>query len=289
MTFNNVTIIGTGLLGCSLALSLKKNKLSKNIIGLDINDKHSKAAFDKGIIDEYCIYTNHQSAIMHSDWIVLCVPVGTMAQTMADIAPFVSQHSIISDVGSTKQSTIQAAIKNLSATQLMRFIPLHPIAGSDKHGPNAAVNDLFVNKPLIITPLNCNKEIDIINMQNLWQTIGSNVKCMSAKEHDDIFAVVSHLPHVLSFAFMDYLISLDNKDAYLDIAGSGFKDFTRIAGSSHIIWKDICFANKNAILQHLKSYIQNLNELYVTIENQDSKLGDIFKKSSLERQKLNNK
>jgi prephenate dehydrogenase len=294
---NRIVVIGTGLIGCSIALATKQHKLSQHIAGIDINDDNLKQAHNLGIIDEYCNYnddSSYKQLIQKADWIILCVPVGVMPEAFAKLAKYILPHTIISDVGSTKQDVIHAAQNHLTPAQLKQFIPLHPIAGSEKHGPQAGKADLFTNKILIITPIskdnyNDNHEVNenILTIQNIWQQIGSKVVFMQASQHDDTFAMVSHLPHVLAFALMQYVLDTPNPDTYLELAGSGFKDFTRIAASSNIMWKDICIANKQAILQHLDGYIHTLQKLYNTIEQeQEHTLSEIFLQSAIARRKL---
>jgi prephenate dehydrogenase len=286
----NIVIIGTGLIGCSIALATKQNGLADYITGIDINIENAKQAYDLGIIHEYCGYDNQsmfEIFIKQADWILLCVPVGSMHDVFSKLANCIMPHTLISDVGSTKQDVIHAATQNLNIQQLKQFIPLHPIAGSEKHGANAANSKLFENKILVLTPLEGNNNNDVLKIQEIWHKIGSKVIYMNPEQHDDTFAMVSHLPHVLAFALMQYILDTPNSDTYLELAGSGFKDFTRIAASSNIMWKDICIANKQSILQHLDGYIHTLQKLYTTIEQeQENKLSDIFLQSAIARRKL---
>ncbi len=286
----NIVIIGTGLIGCSLALALKEHNIANNIAGIDISLEHLKQALELNIINAYAQYddfNNIEPLLQTADWIVLCIPVGAMPDAFKKISRCVNASALISDVGSTKQDVIVAAKNYLNNGQIKRFIPLHPIAGSENHGPKAASSSLFQNKSVIITPLELNSDTDVKKIQQIWEKIGSCVVYMDSQQHDDIFGMVSHLPHVLAFALMQYVLDTPNSDNYLELAGTGFKDFTRIAASSNIMWKDICMANKQSILQHLNGYIHTLQKLYITIEQeQENKLSEIFLQSAIARRKL---
>ncbi len=288
MLFNKVAIIGIGLIGGSLSLAIKNKKIAKHIVGIDLNLNVAKLAYSIGIIDEYCDYDNIGNIINDNNinCIIISVPVGAFGSVLQKISPYINKNTIISDVGSTKNNIIEQAYKFLSLEQISHFIPAHPIAGSHNQGPTAAKENLFSNKTLIITPLENNNKHDIDKIHELWQTCGSNITYMTAQEHDEIFSVVSHMPHILSFSFMDYVINLYNSKQCLDLAGSGFMDFTRIAGSSAELWRDVCLANKTQILHHLSQYIQNLNKFHSLIDQDSEELINILHNASTVRNKL---
>ncbi len=304
MIIKRVVIIGTGLMGCSLGLALKKYAGVAHICGIDVNIANAKQSYDLGIVDAYASYTDIinninmyndvQNMLRQADWVILAIPVCAIEQTMLDIRTHLKHTAILSDLGSTKQNIIAYAQQHLSAKQCQQFIPLHPIAGSEKHGPSAANVDLFLGKPLIITPFCKHQSEHIACIKMVWKNIGVKILHMHAQEHDDIFAAVSHLPHILAFALMQCILDKDkNNKNYFDFVGSGFKDFTRIAASSPHMWVDIIKANQSAILLHLDAYINSLHQFRALIQdiNKTPKDGeqDLFNvllRCSTQRQKI---
>jgi prephenate dehydrogenase len=298
-----VVIVGTGLLGCSLGLALKKYVNVEHIFGIDIHLENAKESFNLGIVDGYAAYqelltkdttkntnvvtSTAQSMLKQADWVILAIPVCAIEQTMIDIRCFLKETALLSDLGSTKQNIVAYAQKHLSKQQCEQFIPLHPIAGSEKHGPSAAKVDLFLNKPLIITPFctHASKYMEAIEV--IWQKIGANISYMQASKHDDIFAAVSHLPHILAFALMQCILDKNQSHDYFRFIGSGFKDFTRIAASSPHMWTDIIMANQASILLHLDAYIENLHQFRSLIHGASSKdLFDVLSNCANQRKKL---
>ena len=202
-------------------------------------------------------------AVQSSQWVVLCVPVAQMRSIFAQLEPHLGSNTLITDAGSTKCDVILAA-KEVLGKKVCQFIPAHPIAGGAQHGAAAARADLFQGKQTIICQLQENSAADVALVEEFWKVLGSNIKRISAVQHDAIYAAVSHLPHILSYALMASVLNSEDAEQKLGHAGAGFRDFTRIAASSPEMWRDICIANKQAILKELDQYLsitQRLREM----------------------------
>ena len=275
-----LVIIGVGLIGGSFALALRKASLVKRIVGLGRGQKNMQRALELGIIDE--IATTPAGALQDADFVLLSMPVGQIQSIMEQIEPYLNKETIVSDVGSTKQNVIDAARKQMMA-HLSRFIPGHPIAGTEFRGADAADPLLFKNKHLVITPLKENHEQAVNQVRELWESCGAKVSLMPAEQHDQILAIVSHLPHMLAFTLMNHVRACSEFDPnyILDYAGSSFRDCTRIAGSSPEMWRDICLANREKLLSELDAYQGALTDLREQLANQNSEaLLNLFKKAS---------
>jgi len=274
-----VCIIGVGLIGSSLAKALKNTDQAKFICGYGRDAARLKKAKELSIIDEY--FTEPKEAIINSDIVIIATPVGSYEKVLGEIKPYLKNDTLVTDVGSTKRSVIEAAEKvfgNLPNT----FIPAHPIAGKEKSGFEACDGELFVNKKVIITPLENNDDESISRIQNMWEKVGSEVDYMTPESHDELLGMTSHLPHMLAFSLMDYLIS-QNPSASIYAAG-GFKDFSRIASGNAVMWRDICMNNKDEIIAHIKGYQKSLSALSEAIDNEDmEKLESIFSSAKTTR------
>jgi len=263
MHLGKLVIIGVGLIGGSFALALRQAGQVSHIIGIGRSQKNLQRAIELGIIDEHT--DNYAYALSGADFVLLATPVGQNAGILQQIAPHLEEHTIVSDVGSTKQNVIHAARKHLG-NHLHHFIPAHPIAGTEFSGAEAADPALFRNKPVILTPLAENCPAAIEQVSSLWQQCGATVSRMPAERHDQILAAISHLPHLLAFALMNHIgaVSGDQTMANLQLAGTSLKDMTRIAGSSPEMWRDICLDNRDALLEQLSAYqhlLANLQDL----------------------------
>ncbi len=270
-TLNKLVIIGVGLIGGSFSLALRKAGLVKHIVGIGRSKKNMQHALKLGAIDE--ISENMASALQNADLVFLAMPVGQTAGIMAQIAPHLQAqaNTIITDAGSTKQDVITAARNHLNVENLKNFVPGHPIAGAEQSGVLAANASLFCNKHLILTPLQETRTDSVQKVTSLWQSCGAEVSRMDADEHDKVLAATSHLPHILAFALMNHLraCSENNSSNLLRFAGSGFRDFTRIASSSPEMWRDICIANRNALLSQMEAYQNELKVLQEILEQSD--------------------
>lgn len=270
MQLNKVLIFGVGLIGGSLALALKKAGVATHIVGIGRNQDSLKTALSLGVIDE--AQTDIAQAMHGADIVVIATPVAQTPEILAAIAPHLKADTIITDAGSTKSDIagyVANAAKNLTPALLSQFVGGHPIAGAEKSGVSAANADLFFGKNVVLTPNEQTSKQALSKVRALWEATGANVSEMSAEAHDQIFAAVSHLPHLLAFALVDDLANRKNSQQLFDFAASGFRDFTRIAGSSPEMWRDISLANREALLSELEAYQSELKLLQKLLENKD--------------------
>lgn len=270
-----ITLIGVGLIGSSLALDLKQNNIAQTIIGVDSNGNNLSLALEQGIIDVATNDLDEQSA--NSDMIIIAVPVMAVQTIAEKLTPLLNNpNTIITDVGSSKQKIIEI-FRNSIPEYFANFVAAHPIAGSDKSGSKSAISGLFKHKKLIICPHEKQNSASLKTVQNMWEKIGANCHIMNATEHDYVFAIVSHLPHLLSFAFMHQANSYEESQKLLSFAGTGFQDFTRIAASNPSVWTDITFSNKTEILNCINDFEANVRIMKQAIENNDKNaLKDFF-------------
>lgn len=292
-SLKKIVIFGVGLIGGSFALALKSAGLSSLMVGVGRNNDNLRSAINLGVIDE--VQNDIEKAIHEADLIFIATPVAQTPLILNAIAPHLSSKTIVTDAGSTK-SDIQNYVITASdyardkKSFLSNFIGGHPIAGSEKSGVNAANPDLFKGKNVILTPNSDTSDETLRVVKSLWEATGAAVTEMSAQKHDQIFAAVSHLPHILSFALVANIASRSNSSELFDFAASGFRDFTRIAGSSPEMWRDICLANGKALYQELESYKSSLEELSRLISNKDgSGLEALFSNASIARNQWNEK
>ena len=275
-------IVGVGLIGASIGLAQKKAKAFDRVLGVGRSEKNLDEAKAMGAIDEA---VSLEQCAQESDVIVICVPVAQTFSVLHAIEPHIKASALLTDAGSTKSDVIMAAKTSLG-DKVAQFIPAHPIAGGAQHGAQAAKVDLYEGKEVIICPLQENIPPAIEAINQFWLATGASTHMMSALQHDAVFASISHLPHVLSFALMLQVANSEDAQVKLGHAGAGFRDFTRIAGSSPEMWRDICLANKTAILKELDNYA-NLTKLLrdmIAKEDSDSLL-KAFTRASAERQK----
>ena len=265
MTLNQITLIGVGLIGGSFVLDLKRQRLVHTIIGIDTRPSNLDRALERRVIDIASSQIT-PDAIQHSDLVLIATPVATLPAICQALAPMLSPHTIISDVGSTKQSTLAAFAQHLPQ-HYPRCIASHPIAGSDRSGALAAQFGLYQGKKLILCPHAQQDTASLNTIAQLWQNIGAQVHTMPAAEHDQIFAAVSHFPHLLAFAYVHQMLDHPQGAHYLNFAGSGFRDFTRIAASSPEMWRDIALANRDSLLQLIREQKQQLDRLERSLKN----------------------
>ena len=277
MKLNKVVIFGVGLIGGSFALALRKANAVSEVVGFGRRTATLEQAKQLGILDR--IGTD-LAELGDADIVLLATPVGQMAELMARIAPHLGAHTLVTDGGSTKSDVVAAAYVNLG-DKISQFIPAHPIAGAEKTGPDAALADLYQGKKVVLTPLSENSAESVARVRKAWELCGAVVSELTPQQHDEVFAAVSHLPHLLSFALVHDLAQRDNRDLLLSFAASGFRDFTRIAASSPEMWRDICMANRDALLDELGLYIEELGMLHEALAEADAdKLEEVFSLSS---------
>ncbi len=277
-----LAILGVGLMGGSLALALKRTGLVETVVGAGRGRDNLDLALKAGVID--VIADTAALAVQGADMIVLAVPVGGMPGVMDQIAPNLDDRAVLTDVGSTKQDVVAAA-RTLLPNHLARFVPGHPIAGAEVSGVAAAHADLYRGKDVILTPLPENDAAAVERVRQMWQGCGARVEAMSPEDHDRVFAAVSHLPHLAAFALMDELAGRENSEQFFRHAGSGFRDFTRIAGSHPEMWRDVALANREAVVAELDAYIDRLYRIRDLVSSADGDaLMEVLSRASHARQ-----
>ena len=266
-------IVGVGLIGGSFAKGLKATGQVETIVGYGLREAALQKAQALGVIDTYGLTL--AEALKGADLVVIATPVDSFEQVLTDIKPHLEDHTILSDVGSTKGSVMRM-VDRVFGEAFSRFVPAHPIAGKEKSGVEAADAQLFNNKRIILTPNTHTDPQAIELVSNLWQAIGAQVELMSEQAHDDLLGMTSHLPHMLAFALMDYLI--EKNPHACDYAAGGFKDFSRIASSDAVMWRDICLNNDQEIIKHIEGYKAALDKLSSLIKTHDDQaLETLFK------------
>jgi prephenate dehydrogenase len=240
-----------GLIGGSFALSLRAAGKVKHIVGVGRGSVNLAQALKLRVIDEAAHVP--AAAVKGADMVFLATHAGQVPGIMARIAPALERSCIVTDAGSTKQDVERHAREHL-ASHLECFVPAHPVAGAEKSGVEAARADLFQNKNVVVTPLPETSSTALQQVEVLWQACGARLHTLTPARHDEIFSAVSHLPHVLAYAMVDQIAGHPEADLLFKFAASGFRDFTRIASSSPEMWKDICLANRAALLQELHAY-----------------------------------
>jgi prephenate dehydrogenase len=278
---NRLAIIGVGLIGSSLALGLKQAKAVGHVVGCGRNQTNLQKGIELGVIDSYC--DSVAEAVKGADVVVVAVPLGTMQNIFEQMSNVISSTTIVTDVGSTKGSVIEAAKAGLGRC-LPQFVPGHPIAGSEKNGVEAGFAELYQNKKVILTPLPENSQSSIDQISDMWQQCGAHIEYLSVIQHDKILAATSHLPHLLAFSMVTYLSGLNDHDEIFKYAAGGFRDFTRIASSDSVMWRDVCLANGDALIELIEGYKKELDQVAVAIKQKDAdKLLQLFGKAKLER------
>ncbi|WP_211463013.1 prephenate dehydrogenase [Collimonas silvisoli] len=256
--FKKIAIFGVGLIGGSFALALKKADAVEQLVGVGRQLSTLQRARELGIIDS--IASTVADAVAGADLILIAAPVAQTGAILAGIRPHLQAGTIVTDAGSTKSDVVQAARAALG-DKIAQFVPGHPIAGREQNGPEAALADLYVGKKVVLAPLPENAEQDVARVAAAWQQCGALIHRLSPQQHDAVFAAVSHLPHVLAYALVDDIANKPHAASLFQYAASGFRDFTRIAGSSPEMWRDISLANQSALLSELDAYLLQLTRL----------------------------
>ncbi len=278
---NKLVIFGVGLIGGSVALALKKAGCTAQIVGVGRSSESLQTAIDLGVID--LASSNIKDAITEANLILIATPVAQTPAILNAIKPHLAANTVITDAGSTKNDVLSCA-KEILGEQFSQFVGGHPIAGAEKSGVTAATADLYHNKNVVLTPAPATNPLAIRRVRELWQACGAHVSEMPAETHDGIFAAVSHLPHLLAFALVDEVASRPNAEQLFGFAASGFRDFTRIAGSHPEMWRDISLANKAALLSEITAYQKELSHLKQMLEQEDGDgLHALFERASVAR------
>lgn len=267
VSINKLVIGGVGLIGGSFALAIRRAGLAKRIVGVGRSPESLTQAVGLGIIDEAA--PSWAAALDGADFVLLASPVGQMDAIMAAIAPHLGPNTLVTDAGSTKRDVMEAIYRHLDK-QLANVVPAHPIAGAEKSGPTAAFETLFDGKKVVITPLPENEPAAVLRVREVWSACGAIIHEMPPQDHDRVFAAVSHLPHLLAFGLVHDLAGRANAEQLFGYAASGFRDFTRIAGSHPEMWRDICMANRQALLAELDQYLAELAYLRALLLSGDS-------------------
>jgi prephenate dehydrogenase len=231
-----IVIFGVGLIGGSFALALKQAGAVAQVVGVGRTKNTLARALELGIVD--VTSTSVADALVDADLVMIAAPVAQTGAILSAIAPYLQRGTVVTDAGSTKGDVVRAARAALGA-KIGQFVPGHPIAGRELNGPDAAIADLYVGKKVVLTPLAENTVADIERVEAAWRSCGAVIHSLTPEKHDSVFAAVSHLPHLLAYALVDDLARKPHAELLFQYAASGFRDFTRIAGSSPEMWRDI--------------------------------------------------
>ena len=283
--FNKVCIIGCGLIGSSLARAIKKNNLSNKIVSSNRSEATNRRVIELRIVDDSS--TNIKKMVKDSDLVIIATPLSSYESVILKIKDSLKNGSILTDVGSVKEKIINLVEKFVPMD--VSWIPSHPIAGTEESGPNAGFAELFNNRWCIITPSEKAKKQDIKILEEFWKKIGSKVDIMDVKQHDYILSITSHIPHLIAYNIVNTSMSIQNEKntTIVKYSAGGLRDFTRIAASNPIMWRDIFIQNKKNTSKMINKFIKNLEDLKVAIENEDGKkLEEIFTKTKKIRKEI---
>ena len=270
----HLAIIGVGLIGGSLALALKKAGLVEQVTGYSRSQAARDEALALGIIDKTA--ESLAEAVADADMVFVAVPMGAMQVVFEQLAPHLKPQTIVTDGGSAKKQVIDAARQALG-NKFDYFVPGHPIAGTEKSGPSAAFAELYQQHRVVLTPVAETNKSALEKVRQMWQQAGADVFEMEVEHHDVVLAATSHLPHVLAFNLVGMLAQREDCDEVLRYAAGGFRDFSRIASSDAVMWRDICLGNRGAILELLQQYRSGLDKIEQAIRQDDGDyLIDIF-------------
>ena len=283
--FKKVCIIGCGLIGSSLARAIKKYNLSEKIVSSNRSDIVNKKVLGLKIVDDSSSDT--QKMAKDSDLIIIATPLSSYENVILKIKNSLKNGMILTDVGSVKERVISLVEKAIPKD--VSWIPSHPIAGTEESGPEAGFSELFKNRWCILTPSKKAKEKDIDTLKSFWKKIGSKVDIMDAKQHDYILSITSHIPHLVAYNIVNTSINIqeEKQSAIIKYSAGGLRDFTRIAASNPIMWRDIFIQNKTNTSKEIEKFIANLEDLKNAIENEDGKkLEEIFTKTKKIRKEI---
>jgi len=276
--FNKVCIIGCGLIGSSIARAIRKNHLSSKIVSSNRSDSVNKKVIELKIVDDSSSDTKKMAE--GSDLIIIATPLSSYEDIISKIKNSLKSGTILTDVGSVKENVINLIEKDVPAN--VSWISSHPIAGTEESGPEAGFSELFKNRWCILTPSKKAQEKDIKLLETFWKKIGSKVDIMEAKQHDYILSITSHIPHLIAYNIVNTSLNIqDEKESVIvKYSAGGLRDFTRIAASNPIMWRDIFIQNKKNTSKMIDKFIEDLEDLKKAIENEDGKkLEEIFTKT----------
>jgi prephenate dehydrogenase len=281
---DKLAIIGVGLIGSSLSLALKQAGAVRQVIGFGRNQKNLARGVELGVLDDFS--NSIEATVSDADVIVVAVPLGAMRQVFTELKPAIKKDAIITDVGSAKGSVVTAARDELGAV-FSRFVPGHPIAGTEKSGVEAGFSSLYQKRRVIITPLPQTDQDAISVIDEMWRHCGATIEYLSVEHHDKVLAATSHLPHMLAYALVHHLSNLNDHEEIFRYASGGFRDFTRIASSDPVMWRDVCISNGDALVSLIEQYQQELDRVKAAINAEDADgLLKLFGRAKSERDSL---
>ena len=283
--FNRVALIGLGLIGSSLARAIKRHGLAGEIVGHARSKETREVALGLGFIDRAAVTA--AAAVKGADLVVIAVPVGVTGAIVQEIAPALGEGAIVTDVGSVKQAVVDAAGPHIPAG--VHFVPGHPVAGTEESGPEAGFAELFEGRWCIITPPPGTDAEAVTRVSSLWRAVGSEVDSMDPHHHDMVLAITSHLPHLIAYTIVGTATDLEDhlQREVIKFAAGGFRDFTRIAASDPVMWRDVFLANKDAVLEMLGRFDADLTALQRAIRYGDgAALEEIFKRTRAIRRSI---
>ena len=279
--FDQLGLIGCGLMGGSFALALKRAGLVKRVVGYSKSPSTTERARQMGVIDVEA--PSALRAVSGADLVLLAVPVSATEATFKAIRHLVTKNTLIMDVGSTKRDVVDTARRVLK-DQVGVFVPAHPIAGKELSGVEHADVDLYVGRQVILTPIERTLTSQLENARQLWTALDCEVKVMTPEAHDAAFAAVSHLPHMIAYALMNAIKGQEQAEDFLALAGPGFRDFSRIAASDPQMWRDVLMANREEVLAQAKHFQRALHAIELTLAHAEAdKLESLIDKASQAR------
>jgi len=279
-----VAILGCGFMGSSFAAALRRRGLASRVVGYDSDGGRAQRALALGLLDG--VAADASSALHGADLVVLAAPVGALPVLMAGITGALPVAALITDLGSTKQDVIAAARQALGAA-FERFVPGHPIAGGERAGPEHADAELFQGRLVVTTPTARTRPDALERVEAVWRDCGARIERMDAALHDRVFAAVSHLPHVLAFTLVAHIAAQPDAQFMLELAGTGFRDLTRIAASNAVMWRDIALANRAALSVELRAFVDLLQQVEASLAAGDGPaLEALFERACQARQRL---
>ncbi len=273
--FDQLTIIGLGLIGASLCRVARQQNLAREVIGVDVDPNVRRRATEIGLVDR--VAPSLEDGVKDADLLILCTPVGAMGDVAKSIGPHLKHGAILSDVGGSKASVIEAVGPHLPKE--VHFIPGHPVAGTEYSGPDAGFASLFVNRWAILTPPDGVDPDALARLAKFWTEAGANIEVMSAAHHDIVLAITSHVPHLIAYNIVRTASDLEEvtQAEVMKFSAGGFRDFTRIASSDPTMWRDVFLSNRDAVLETLGRFNEDLASLQRMVRDGDGQgLFDLF-------------
>ena len=276
--FNRLALIGVGLIGSSIARAAREQGLVRSIVATARSPQTRRRVAELGLADQ--VVETNADAVEGADLVIVCVPVGVCGEVAREIADKLQAGAIVSDVGSVKGSVLRDMSRYIPPS--VHFVPAHPVAGTEFSGPDAGFAELFVNRWCILTPPENADESAVSRLTTFWTTLGANVATMTAEHHDLVLAITSHLPHLIAYTIVGTADELGQvtRSEVLQFSAGGFRDFTRIAASDPTMWRDVFLANKDAVLEMLGRFNEDISALTRAIRNGDGQaLFDHFERT----------